>query len=123
MGSVTLDRLAILTTVRPRHREAVEVPEWGGRVFVRVLSASERDELEKLWELTKRANFRARLAVACVCDEEGKDLFLIGDIEALGEQPAPALQRIAAVALRINGFTVEAQEDIEKNSNGQADDF
>jgi hypothetical protein len=118
-----LDRMTILSHVRPLAREEVPIPEWGGSVYVRVLTAFERDELEIVWDETKRRNFRARLAVATVCDEHGNDLFELTDIEAVGRQPAPALQRITEAALRLNGFTAAERERLEKNSeNGQADD-
>lgn len=113
---MTLDRLSILKQVRPLHKELVEIPEWGGGVHVRVLTGKERDELEQAWETTKRKNFRARLAVAVCCDDDGNDVFQYHDIEALGQQPSTALQRITEVALRINGFSREAREDLEKNS-------
>ncbi len=118
-----LSRDAILALPIVLPREEVFIPEWGDSVHVRCLTAWERDELEIEWDRAKRHNFRARLAVACVCDAEGNDLFEVGDIERLGRQPASILARLADVAFRLNKFTKEDQEALEKNSvptNGDA---
>lgn len=115
---MSLDRNAILFSGKPPvlPREEVDVPEWGGSVWVRTLSAFERDELERAWEATKRRNFRARLVVATVCDEHGKDIFELGDIEALGRHASTTLGRVFEVAVRLNKFTRDEVEDLEKNS-------
>lgn len=102
-------------------REAVNVPEWGGTVYVRVLTAKERDA----WELTftptvKGApvvleNVRARLVVLTAVDAEGRRLFEDGDVEALGGKNAAAVDRLFVVAQRLNGLTVTEIEDTAKN--------
>lgn len=104
--------------------ERVEVPEWGGHVYVRMLSGTERDAFEaatvtrkgKGKTETNLVNMRARLAVLCVCDESGKRLFADADATALGRKSAAALDRITDVALRLNGMTEESVEDAEGNS-------
>lgn len=113
---MSLDRQTILSKTPQLARERVNVPAWGGDVYVRELTAWERDSLEVSWEKTKRHNFRARLAVATVCDEQGEDLFGLKDIEALGKHPSTALVAIADVAFRVNKFTKEEVEELEKNS-------
>jgi len=118
---MALDRLAILAP-RELARERVDVPEWGGHVFVRVLTAAERDALELIWESTKRRNLRARLAVSTVCDEHGADIFHVDDVEQLGRQASTALVRIADTALRVNGFTKADVEQLEKNSPSDPSD-
>lgn len=97
-------------------REEVHVPEWGGSVWVRMLTGAERDRFEMTVTDTQRVNFRARLVVMCACDERGIRLFHDGDVLALGNQPAPALVRLADVALRLNKFTSEDVDELEKNS-------
>ena len=47
---MALDRDAILAQPVVLPRELVDVPEWGGDVWVRMLTASERDQLEMEWE-------------------------------------------------------------------------
>ncbi len=118
-----LDRNAILQQAPVLPRELVSVPEWGGDVWVRTLTASERDQLEMEWERTKRVHFRARLVYYCACDDQGKDLFRAEDIPILGGHSTSALTRICDVAFRLNKFTREEVEELEKKSwNGQAAD-
>lgn len=108
-------------------RELLSVPEWGGDVWVRTLTGAERDAFEASnvrvtgkGRNVKRepnvANFRARLAVLVCCDEQGKRLFADADAAALGRKSSAALDRIADVALRLNGMTEEAAEEAEGNS-------
>jgi hypothetical protein len=119
---MALDRQSILASAPVFPRELVNVPEWGGDVWVRTLSASERDQLEMQWEKTKRVHFRARLVYYCCCDENGKDLFREEDVPVLGAKSTTAVARICDVAFRLNKFTREDIEELEKNSqNGQAD--
>ena len=101
-------------------REKVDVPEWGGAVYVRTMTGAERDkyEAELLATEDKTArlvNIRARLAGLTVCDEAGKRVFADGDIEALGAKSAAALDRIFPVAMRLNGLSATDVEGLEKN--------
>lgn len=95
--------------------ERVEVPEWGGAVFVRVMTGSERDAFEGHFATRKYDNLRAFLAVCCVCDEKGVGLFLPTDVKSLGEKSANALDRIFPVAMRVNRLSSADIEDLEKN--------
>lgn len=105
--------------------EAVDIPEWGGTVYVSTMTAAERDSWEAgvlggtgaggQVQINKDAlqNMRARLAVLVVCDEEGTRLFSDDDIAPLGAKCAPALQRIFDVAKRLNKL---GEDDIEELS-------
>lgn len=104
--------------------EVVEVPEWGGSVTVRALSATELDAFNASIVRTKgnnvevnRNNYRAKLVARCVVNGDGKTpLFKDeGQIVALGMQPASALDRILVVINRLNGMTEEDQEELVKN--------
>jgi hypothetical protein len=103
-------------------REKVTVKEWGGDVFVRAMTAAERDE----WEAglvsepdggakARLRNLRARLAVLCVVDAAGNRLFGEGDADALGRKSAKALDRIFDVALRLNALGAKDVKELEKN--------
>lgn len=102
-------------------REEVDVPEWGGAVFVRMLTGRERDNLEAFWLRSKEAgsyaNARATLVALTVCDESGARLFSDADIEALGGKSAAALDRLSDVAQRINRLTKKDLEDLAGNSS------
>jgi len=100
--------------------EFVEVPEWGGAVYVSTMTAKERDIFEAdvyRGGKVEMANLRAKLVALTVVDKEGRKLFQYKDAELLGKKSARALDRLFAVAQRINGLTKEDIEDLAKNSN------
>lgn len=95
----------------------VHVPEWGGDVFVRVMTGAERDAFEGYFETCRHKNLRAYLAVCVCCDEHGKDIFQADDLEALGAKSSAALDRIFPVALRVNRLRKKDIEELEGNSD------
>ena len=102
--------------------EKLEVPEWGGHVFIRTMSGAERDDFESETYIMKgknvevnRHNMRARLLVRALCDDSGKAIFTLKDVEALGRKSAKALDRCFSVAQRINGLGAEDVEELTKN--------
>jgi hypothetical protein len=112
---MSLNRDSILTAPVKLKRVEVQVPEWGGSVYVRELLADERDILELEWERTKRKNFRARMVLACACDENGVDLFKMEDLLAVSKKESTAVGRICEEAFRLNRFTKEEVDQLEKN--------
>jgi hypothetical protein len=109
---MTISRAAILAKPTILDREEIHVPAWGESVWVRCLTVSERDALEIAWA-KDRTDFRARLLVACVCDENGIDIFEYGDIARVGEFPSPVMVPLADLALRLNGFTREELGELD----------
>lgn len=105
-------------------REEVDVPEWGGRVYVRVMTGAERDSYEQAClEATKdgRADvegLRVRLLLMTLSDDKGSTLFTAQDADVLAGKSAAAIDRCFQVALRLNGLTEEAGKDAAGNSNG-----
>lgn len=102
--------------------EEVDVPEWGGTVFVRGLSGRQRDVFEAtLLERRGRrmvpntANIRAKLVAWTVVDEDGKRLFTDTEADELGEKSASAMDRIYTVASRLSGLGEEDLEDLAEN--------
>lgn len=90
----------------------VKVPEWNGSVWIRGLTAHERTELE-----TSRSEVddrRLALMVLCSCDQEGKRLFSLADVEALGGKNWEPVQRIFEKALELNGMGKQAVEKLKK---------
>ena len=95
------------------------VPEWGGTVHLREMTASERDAFEQA-SLDKSGsarlvNIRARLASVSISDASGKRLFADSDIQSLGELPASALDRIFDAAMRLNKISKADVDELEKN--------
>jgi hypothetical protein len=98
-------------------RKEINVPEWGGRVYVRTMSGSERDSFEERTLSQPYKDLRARLAVATVCDRDGVLLFGDDDVSALTKKSSKALDRVFAVATRLSGLSRDDIEDLKKNSS------
>jgi hypothetical protein len=103
--------------------EEVDVPEWGGKVLVRGLSGTERDQLEATLVQMKGKNstanlknLRAKLVVLAVVDETGKRLFGEDDVTALGKKSAAALDRVYTKAALLSGISEADQDELTKNS-------
>lgn len=126
-----LDRAAILAQDDLKY-EDVQIPEWGGAwVRVRSLQANERDRFEASTVqrngkqiTTNLENIRARLCLLCLVDENGERLFQEEDTFPLGGKSAAALDRIFAVAQRLNGLRDQDVDELAKNSSGdQSEDL
>lgn len=100
--------------------EPVDLPEWGGALAVRTMTGAERDA----WEASlspaggtgpNLANLRARLLVKCITNDQGERVFTDADADALGAKSAAVLERLFAVAQRLNGLAGNAVGTAEKN--------
>lgn len=93
-------------------KETVKVPEWGGEVQVRTMTGTDRDAFEAslIGKEGRLENVRARLVSLAVCDESGSRLFDDADVAALGAKSAKALDRVFAVAQRLNGIGADQVE-------------
>jgi hypothetical protein len=104
--------------------EAVEA--FGGVVHVRTLMADERDAYERAFLDAKAAGkpFSARglMAAMAVCDAGGQRLFGAGDGPALGKLSSKELDKIFAVATKLNGLGKDDVEELAKNSDATTGD-
>ena len=97
----------------------VNVPEWGGTVRVKTMTALEKDK----WEIScltddKKSNLeamRAKLAAHTIVDESGQRLFTEFDVEKLAAKSAKAIERIYNIAQKLNGISDKDLKDMEKN--------
>lgn len=102
--------------------EEVEVPEWGGKVFVRSITAAEHQTFtESLTppgavkaEDMDMSNVKAKLVIFTAVDADGNLLFKPEDAGALGAKSAKAVDRVYLVASRLNG--IEDEKEMVKNS-------
>lgn len=111
-----LDRAMILAAVDLAPLP-VDVPEWGGRVYVRHITAGERDEWESMGE-PGRNEARARAVAFCACDQRGRRLFTAADIPALAGKNADAIDRIFYAAVAANRVSAAELEAAEGKSAG-----
>jgi len=96
----------------------VDVPEWGGSVFLRVMTVGERDSYENDWMVNKSKgvdNFRSKFLQRVLCDEQGKLLFSSEEVEKLAKKSARVIARIWKEAMIHNALTDEDVEDLAKN--------
>ncbi len=101
--------------------EVVQVPEWGADVAVIVseMSGLTRDLWRRGGESTSKKEVSesfAELIAATVVDESGALVFDAGDIAQIRALGSDVLDRIAGVAIRINGLHASAVEEAAKNS-------
>jgi hypothetical protein len=96
----------------------VKVKEWGGSVFVRVMTVAERDAYERMW-IGKREtgieNFRTEYLQRVLCDEKGKLLFTKEQIEKLGQKSAAVMTRLFDRAMKHNAMSEADVEEMGKD--------
>lgn len=100
-------------------RKGIEVsaPEWGGHVYLRPMSGTDRDDFEQRsadFSKGKREamkGWRERLIVATACDDQGNPLFTKEDLPALAEKNSMVVVRLADEALAISGIGADEVED------------
>ena len=112
---MALDRAAIIGMAKPRI-VTIFVPEWGGDVCLREITAGQRDQWDA-WQIenegaARYANIRARLLVLTICDEQGARLFGDKDIDIVSSMPAQTIDRLWDASCKLVGLR---PEDVEKN--------
>jgi len=119
-----LSKTAILSA-NDLQTEDVEVPEWGGAVRVRSFTGRERDAFESSMvrgdgrdHKVDLTNMRTRLVGLTVIDETGQRLFTDEEVDLLGAKSGAALDRVFAVAQKLNGLSGADVEELSKNSSG-----
>jgi hypothetical protein len=97
--------------------EKFEVKEWGGAIYVRTLTGTERDAFEDAYAESKTKSFRERFLVLAICDEYGARLFTDAEINELGRKSAIVLNRVFDKAWSINAFKPEDVDALGKDSS------
>lgn len=130
--SKTLSKQDILQT-NDAVIEKLEIPEWGGCVFVRSITAAERGQIEASAARFKETKgkdesfartFTLKFAALALCDEKGVRLFNVDEVEQLAKKNAKPISMISEVAQRLSGFDKKDIEELEKNSESvQAEDL
>jgi hypothetical protein len=112
---MALNKAAILaagdTKVTKEH-----VPEWGGDVYIKTISGSERDRFEDGYNEQKMRNFRTRFLVLSICDEKGDRLFTDAEVEELSKKSSLVINRLFEKAWALNAFTNEAIDELGNDS-------
>ena len=101
----------------------VQVPEWGGSVMLRTVTAGEREEYETFvikakdpkTGLLNTANLRAAFLAMCLCDAEGNRLFSHAEVAEIGKKSAAVIERLFDVAQRHNKLLADDIKELEGN--------
>jgi len=120
MALLTKEQILRVKDIETR---TVNVPEWGGDVLVRSLSATERDYFEsKLVDQSggkvraNLQNIKARLASMAIVDEDGNRVFTEQEIAILGTKSAAALNRISEAITDMSGISKKDMDELAGNS-------
>lgn len=94
----------------------VHVPEWGGWVRVRTLTAWEREQWERNVETSLAGGtFYASLVALCVIDEAGGRVFVSDEqLAALNRQSGDVVKRLYDACVAHNGIGAAAREAAKK---------
>lgn len=97
--------------------EDVPVPEWGGTIRMRGMTAADRDEFElAVMDLKPgKVQVRALVVMLCAIDDKGQRLFRREDVELLGAKSFSVMNRLHQVAVRLSGLGPGAVDRAEKN--------
>ncbi len=108
----------------PLATRAVDVPEWGGTVYVRAMSGAQRDEFDCVvasktvdGKVTDPSGFKSLLVFMTACNNTGELMFCKDDEDALDGTSGAALERVALAAMEVNGMTPSSVKGMEENSS------
>jgi len=105
----------------PTH--AVECPEWNCTLYVRTMTGTERDGYEgdvmgrqgSGTASMRLDGLKAYLVVLTVVDEDGARVFEESDLDKVQQKSSKVINRLADVALSVNGLTADDVEELGKN--------
>ena len=113
---MALSKAKILAAKDVKLSDAVPVPEWGGDVYIRTISGTERDKFEEAYSEQKMKAFRIRFLVMTLSDESGERLFADSDMDALGNKSSVVINRLFDKAWQHSAFTDEAVDALGNGS-------
>lgn len=98
----------------------VDVPEWGGSVFLRPMTVGELDAFANE-SMRKREtgvdNFRSKVVACCLCDAKGDRLFSDAEVAVLAAKSGPVIARLYEMADKLNDITPPRVEQVAGKSD------
>lgn len=123
---------AEIDAVDDRPTGEVEVPQWGGWVRLRAMSAKQRsmvtgtmiavDGKDVSFKADEIGNVQLMTVASCLIDEHGASLYTAGELAAIGEKSAGAIEDIYSALQELSGLGEDAVEDAEGNSDATPSD-
>ena len=117
---MTLTREQILAARADRKPQRLEVPEWGGNVYIRVLSA--RDQMS-LSDSSKPEEMPIKVLLHSIVDEHGERILQDEDFEALAGEDFPIIMRVFAFAAKLNGLSTKELEEAMESFAPAPDEY
>lgn len=116
----TLDKNQILSS-EDRPTKVVPVPQWGGDITIKKLSAKQNDVRRSFWRYDSKGSITeesfvgdgARLVCLAAINADGSQMFTIEEHTQLLEKDSSAVDLVAVEVRKLCGFLVE---DPVKNS-------
>lgn len=97
----------------------VEVPEWGGTILVRELSADEVEDIgfgqmdsKGNRDLRKAKGLRVKIISWAAIAEDGTQLFNRGDVEKLAKKSSRAVGRVFDAIQKLSGIAIEEERPL-----------
>jgi hypothetical protein len=103
-----LTREQILAARRDRKPQRFEVPEWGGDVFIRVLSAADQMDLA---EGTEAKDTPIKVLIRSLVSENGEPLFTDEDFAELAKEDWPVIMRVFQESAHMNGLSTKELDE------------
>lgn len=106
--SLTREQILAARNRDDRRPVRVSVPEWGGDVYLRVLTVADQVALS---EDVKPAEMPVQVLLHCLVDESGTRILEDDDAADLAQEDFPLVLRLFAEAARLNGLTSKELEE------------
>jgi hypothetical protein len=100
--SLTREQILAARNREDRRPIKVTVPEWGGDVYLRVLTVADQIDLA---EGVKPAETPIQVLLLCLVDENGTRIFTDEDADELAKEEFPVVLRLFGEAAKLNGLT------------------
>ena len=117
-----LSRDAILAVKDLKEPQRVEVPEWGGAIFVKEMTGHEREQFETFAASKVKdgkmdlSGLRISLLLVMLVDCNGLRIFGPEDASKLNSKSGTVLAKLGGIAQELNGLGATAPEELRKNS-------
>lgn len=107
---------SLIMAARDVTLEEIHVSEWGGSVWMKTLSGTERDIFEDGYAADKMKAFRPRFLVLALCNENGDRLFTDAEVAELGKKSSVVLNRLFDAGWKLNALREEDTDALGEGS-------